>query len=398
MIKTLKIALIVWLIFFVIPVDPIYDFNLFAGLYIGGCYLFFFSGILIYQGIFRNAEKSNTRFAITTTPNLGVYFYLGVLGMFFRFVDRYYLRGIVLSSDFDEVLMALDNTSITLIGILGSLLFFFCYIPFLLELLTKRPKWIYFFLFLIPVIDSILIGQRFQVLTAMVLALWAFFYYRSITFKRVISIAVVASLVLGIGVVLIIIRYMNHGMELYYSLTESGYAQTLQPTDWILKGQDESIAMFYIKFIISNMGQYFYHGIYEFSYLMDFNPHIQPKLGQSTFKILYQITSPLTGFNKDFWDQLPHKGIYLSYFGLLYVDFGLLGLFFQFIFGALWIHSLRMVKSGQIHYFLLYSYLSYVIIMMPVTSMISYGLGNNILTIAFITIAIGNRKFVIRQH
>ncbi len=385
MINVLLFSMIMWIWFFIAPVNPVYEFNPEALIYIWGTYLFLLSGFFL--SFFINIKKARY-YNYFDRRSLTIIALIGIFSFVLRLIDRVYIRHISFSTDFDQTLIQLSSTPPSVAGIIGALGLFFCYIPLLYSFLQKNHKIhpLYILIYFIPMFDAVMIGQRFQILTGFFLFVITYLSIKKINFKRIIFLSSIFSLILFVAILLIIHRYDNHNMQLFTSLVNSGYAQTLLPNDWILSAESSSGIDHYFLFILSNISQYFFHGIYEFSYLLDSNIQPGTTFGQFSLQMPYKLIKPILHLPLSPWQDLPHQGIYLSYFGIMYIDFGLLGLFFSAILGFIFGISYRKYKQGYLQYYFLYIYISYIIIMMPVTSMVSYGLGNNILTVALILI------------
>lgn len=144
--------------------------------------------------------------------------------------------------------------------------------------------------------------------------------------------------------------------------------------------------------------QYYLHGLFEFGLLWDYsNFATGHAYGAAQFfpyvkalEILGITTIPATSL------LFPRIGVFTSFFGPLWVDFGWFGPFFMVAFGMLAKRLGKAVAANSVAAVPLYSYLVTVILLMPVGNLISSAQGVYILN-AFLIFAVVTRLVVGRS-
>jgi len=170
-------------------------------------------------------------------------------------------------------------------------------------------------------------------------------------------------------------------------LTNAGYNFTVKPEkkykEEIIKTDNELLKLGKIAKI--NLAQYYTHGMFEFNYL--YEKHDQPfRCGAYMFSIIPKLSNIIfrTKFDLNaISSSMPRKGVYTSFFGPLYVDFGWFGPVFMFLFGLFQSVVYNKIMRGNFKYIPLLFYFFIINFFMPVVNFIISAQGLYII-IAFI--------------
>jgi oligosaccharide repeat unit polymerase len=165
------------------------------------------------------------------------------------------------------------------------------------------------------------------------------------------------------------------GLAPSVTVYDSAYAFTVQPNNWISRRLDDSNSnvVSAISFAYLNLSQYEVHGLFEFSYLYN-NFHGPHTMGADIFSVFYKLAAflfRLPGFENEVSAAEPNSGVYTTFFGPLFIDFGWFGpilmLFFGIAVQRLWV----LLRRGVVEVVPLYLYLAVVLFLAPVVNMIS---------------------------
>ena len=138
-----------------------------------------------------------------------------------------------------------------------------------------------------------------------------------------------------------------------------------------------------------NFAQYYLHGVYEFGYLYrnyDKNYHY----GAYTFNIVAKFINIIfrTNINLNkIKDAPPRTGVYTTFFGPVFIDFGWVSLIFMFFFGAIQKTIYNKCLEGRFQFLPLLFYFLIINFFMPVFNFINGAQGLYII-VTFILFAI----------
>ena len=305
---------------------------------------------------------------------------LGGFGTFFRLVDKYIIRGVGGLSGL-EAREALVETSASGLSLIGAALYPFGYIPIFIYLGSKvipRHR-LYFYaalvLFMIPALDALVLFSR----SFMLVSLAMLYFGASITlFKgRALPARLVLPVFGGIGVVMLMSvlvftwRLDEMQLDVIDSIFQSGYGYAIKPNTFALD-------LFETKSLWSDalssmlpMAQYYTHSMFELQILWSGADTQVHSYGALHFAPYLKLLSVL-GFQYtlDIWQLFPRVGIFTSFFGPLWVDFGWYSIFVMFFFGMIARHIGRLASSGDVGAYPLYSYFCVVIFFFPMVNFV----------------------------
>ena len=362
------------------------EFSIGGIIYIVLGYLAFFAGGCFTSIIPRKSTKKATTLTLDVPRLFRFVSAAAILGLGLRIIDRFFIRNVSLAQSVMERREALESGGSNLFSTFSaalypfSLLTFFCYfllcrsdgkhhpVALIVTILT----------FFLPSLDATMLGSRSTILMSVSLLFLYLLYFRVLRFKPSHLIVVTLS-----GVLLFLFsswifmdRLSVMGIDILFSILQSGYAFTLQPKTWIVNFlSDTTSNLAHIAtFTYLNVSQYFLHGLFEFLYLYDnFNWTYSHSWGSNTFFVAFKLIAQLfgEGLSTDYLIELqPRSGVYTTFFGPIFVDFGWFGLIPIFIFGLVSSLIWRSSLNGDILAIPPLFYLNIIIIFMPIVNLI----------------------------
>ena len=122
-----------------------------------------------------------------------------------------------------------------------------------------------------------------------------------------------------------------------------------------------------------NFGQYYLHGVFEFGYLYN-NYKKNYWYGGYTFNIFAKFINIVfrTNINlKEIQQSPPRTGVYTTFFGPIFIDFGWFSLVFVFFFGVFQKLIYNKILQGRFQFIPLLFYLLIINFFMPVFNFIN---------------------------
>lgn len=382
-------------VLFCFPVRVEYPVSLSAVAYCLACALFFSAGSLVAavapmgRGRLRNiiATQFSKRLLLMVIS-------IAVVGVVFKVYDKMFIRGVSISAGFENREM-LVGAGFNIFSVIGGMLYPFCYLPLFVYLVARRSGektsrmllLVSVTLFFYPSFDALIIGSRSLLLVNITFLLLCALYFRlirpTITNFMLLSFGVFSLFLLSANVFLQRLNYM--GMSYLDSALSSAYAYTVTPSDWALaklfNAADGIEFMFFYSVV--NVGQYITHSFFEFNYLYE-NYHMGHTYGAYQFNAYYKLIAWFWGDSQT--DQVilavqPRMGIFTSFLGPVYTDFGWFGILYMFGFGFICCRVWRLCKSGAEEWLPLYFYFFIIIFFMPVVNFIASAQGLYVLTV-----------------
>ncbi len=344
----------------------------------------------------RGGLQLQSLFTIVTTA--------AVIGIGLRIYDRFFLRGASLAEDVLLRRESLENAGSNIFSMFAAGLFPFCFVVLFVFFLRPRdgkrhPFRLLFSLcvFALPGLNAILVGSRSIILTSVLLmSVYAFYFgMLRINGRSVSTIILTSILLLFLFTSVFLDRLQAMGLAPESSVYNSDYAASLKPNGWIAQKIDNpgSLLASNTYFTYLNLTQYAVHGVFEFSYLYQ-NFTGAHTWGADTFSMYYKLGAfifGLPGFEDRVLAAEPNSGVFTTFFGPLFIDFGWFGPLLVFGFGlvaqALW----TQVRRGDVGLAPFYFYLVIVIFLSPIVNLLSNGEGLFILT-SFALFWLGTRR------
>lgn len=400
--KLILWAFLFWgILFFTSPLTLRINLNPEAFLLLFLCVLSFLLGTLLSKK--RRSTIKTIRNEISLQKLFNYVLIISVIGISFKYFDRFYIRGISFGADIFSNRESMGGGSGNVIGILSSILAPFSFFPLFLFWKYKLKlsfivKLLVHSVFVLQVFDSILLGSRSGLFVIFVFLLFYLMYFRKIRFtikKLALSISLIVGFMLLMNYMFIERTKVFAGDDTYdIVLNQSNFNFTVTANQHFkhLFDKQEPIVQ-NILFTYITTSQYFTHGMFEFSYLYD---HFKKEhaLGSYTFSVYSRFIKKITG-QKENLDQLeklaPRTGVYTTLFGPLYLDFGWFILVFMMLFGFYSQAVYQKSCRGEDPSILIYFYIAIVLMFAPVFNFIN-GAGGIFLFTSFLLLNIFSNK------
>lgn len=307
-----------------------------------------------------------------------VTFWLGLAGNLLRIVDKYFLRGVgeLTGISAREVLL---EQGVGQASLLGGALYPFGYLPIFILLGSRalpRTKWravLAACLFFIPALDAIIFFSRSFLLLTVVMI----YFGMSLTLfqGRVLPRKLLLPASIGVGTVIIAssmifnLRLDEMSFDISRSIVHSGYAFTVVPNEaaWEMINQRGIIGKTVLALL--PLAQYYLHGLLEFQILSEQNDTQIFSYGALLFAPYVKALSIFgLASDPDMFALFPRVGVFTSFWGPLWVDFGWFSPLAMFIFGFI---SRRLglgAQKGDLGAVPLYTYFCTVLFFMPVVN------------------------------
>lgn len=308
---------------------------------------------------------------------------LACLGMIFKLFDRFFIRGVSLDSNFFENRESMENGGGNFFGIIAAFLVPFSYIPLFLhwKYKLKQKKLIIilvFILFFFQVFDALLLGARSVIfILGMMLLLYLFYFKKlQLTFRKIILLITgVLGFVLFMNYLFLERTKLFAGDKAYdIALNYSNFNYTLTASDEFKRDFDQKSELGKtISFSFITTSQYFLHGMFEYGYLYE-NFDSEHAYGSYTFIVYKRFLDKLIGSKTDIFaiqDLAPRQGVYTTFYGPLYLDFGWFMLIFMFFFGRYTSSIYEKAKNMDNSAILVYFYIFIVLLFSPVFNFVS---------------------------
>lgn len=315
---------------------------------------------------------------------------IGLFGMGMRLFDRLYLRGAQYGGSAFDFRDTLANTAVTPVGALASALFPFCLLPLILLFASKdgmRRPWLLLVavvIFVLPMTESLFqLSRSFLIMTlGLAFSAMVITRYNGNPFNRKLLLLTLAGLVAlaVISTAIFSARLEAGAARLNDSVFDSVYAEFLQPNDAareaINSGSDT--AAFTYNTILPN-GMYYLSGVYEMSVLWDRPDGQQFSYGQLLFLPFVRgaalLIDPTLLTGVDIQRYVYRDGVFQTFFGPLWIDFGWIGPLFMSLFGFVAQRLAAATRRGSVGKLPIYAFLAVVIFFMPVVNLLVNGLG-----------------------
>lgn len=315
---------------------------------------------------------------------------MGAIGILLLAIDRYVVRGAPLEWDILGTRDAISDTSTGLVGTLAAFFGAFAPFGFVLTALAKtsaeapsrKLQAAGGIVALLYVLLSVTVGSRSLLVVTVVVHVVSFLYFNRITNRRLplyrilLGSTLLVATVLA-SAVLMLERLEQMGLDPLLSLQVSGYAESLQPSSAALAWIDSHPESSSLLAALFSLCLYVYHGLFEFSLLFN---HFRDAhtLGAWEFWLPIKLVSVGSGIDMTINPADlagVREGLFTTFVGPVYVDFGWFGPVFTFLLGwTLALPTLRM-RQGYRLWLPAACTISALVIMYPVINLIDSASG-----------------------
>lgn len=322
---------------------------------------------------------------------------LGGMGNLLKLVDQYVLRGIgnLTGLEAREALVDAGTGSLSLIG---GVLYPFGYLPIFILLGAKvlpRKRWklmLAAFIFLIPALNALaLFSRSFMLVTlAMVYFGTSLTLYRGrvVPYKLILPVLVGLVLVLTMSLLVFSWRLDQMSLNISDSIFRSGYAYTVVPN----AAAQAVVNRGGLLVDLLPIAQYYVHSIPEFQILWSMHETQVFSNGALLFAPYVKLLAMFgLASEPNLFELFPRVGIFTSFWGPLWVDFGWLGLLVMFLFGFMARMVARAARGGDLRAYPLYTYFCVILFFMPVVNFAVSAQGMYVIN-AFVLFWVAARK------
>lgn len=391
-----------WLgLFLVSPLTVVMVPSISSLVFIVGCYAAFLAGC---SSIFLLSSRKDPRREASVynrnapVPTIVKLMAIGVFGAAIQFYDQIINRSVGLSLSALEQRAALQDAAAGPLSAIGGSLIPFCFMPLILLLASKNRRpiglWISSILvFCLPIYMSIRLLSRSSMIVAGALVLFSYACgrYNGKLFRPRLLMALAGSalVILIASSVMFYARLSQSGTDISSSIIQSGYSYTLRPNDTaqglMLSGGGIGSA---IESLVPNL-IYYLHGMFEFGLLYDRDDTIF-SYGVQHFAPYLKLVQVFIGADaiKNFTGQqfYVREGVWTTFFGPLWIDFGWFSFLAMFLFGVA-IKRLSLVARRQWEWIPLYAFMISVIFFMLTVNLIVSAHGMYVIN-AFVAFAL----------
>lgn len=349
--------------------------------YIALCYLAFFLGCLLVSRGSKQVIRLQSVASFTPRAFWTIAF-LGGVGMTPRMYDKLFVRGISLADSALEARELLADAGAGPLAAIGGLLYPFCYVPLILWW-ARRPgmhlhplaPWIAALLFVLPGLDALILLSRSQMLVALTMmyfsAACVLYQGRALHRRLMIPVLIGMSVLVAASVMAFASRLSGMDLDLVSSILNSAYGYVLTPDATALKVMgDKNLAGNAMSSLVP-MLQYYLHGVFEFGLLWH-RPDVQVfTLGTHSFAPYIKALSIFGLISYPDFDAANiyyRSGVFTTFFGPLWIDFGWFGPLFMLCFGVLAKRCAKLARRGSTAAMPLHSYFCVVLFFIPVVN------------------------------
>lgn len=305
-------------------------------------------------------------------------FWLGLTGNLLRLVDRYVLRGVSGEVGLEAREMLIETAGGPL-ALIGGVLYPFGYLPIFVLLgarVLPRTSWkvgLAAFVFLIPTLDALVLFSR----SFMLVSLTMIYFGLSLTLFRggalprqiLFPALAVVAVVMTASVLIFAWRLEQMSFDILDSMFMSGYAFTVKPSVAAERFIAEGSALGGVLAAVLPIAQYYVHGLLEFQILWSVNDTQVYTGGALLFGPYVKLLSLLgLASEPNLFELFPRAGIFTSFWGPLWVDFGWFSPLVMFFFGFSARMLARAARTKDLGAVPIYTYFCVILFFMPVVN------------------------------
>lgn len=397
-------------LYLVAPIRPLVALSVGSIGFIALCSATFVSGVMISRMAGTRQPQKIVAGAMIQAMTLRLFDLFVVIGLFgnaLRLIDKYLLRGAGGASAMDAR-MILTETSTTALGLIGAVAYPFGFLPLLIFLGARHiPKLRLRLVFavlltLIPIFDAFALLSRSFTLTAIAMIYFALcltrYGGRAAPRRLFVPLLLIIVLLITMSAIVFIWRLEAMHFDPIDSVIRSAYAYTVVPNNVAYDMMKDGGVGGSFLLAIMPLVQYFIHSIFEFELLWRFE-HGQLAYGTLHLAPYVKLLGML-GIPLEFQEAslFPRVGIFTSFFGPLWVDFGWFGPIVMVGFGMISGFLSKAVRRGDLGALPLYAYFCVIIFFAPVVNFAITAQGMYVINAFLIFWVITRRLSRLVQH
>ena len=316
---------------------------------------------------------------------------LGLTGHLLRLADRYVIRGVgsLTGVDAREVLISEGANQLSLIG---GILYPFGYLPIFVILGARalpRTSWkvaLAAIIFLIPALDALVLFSRSFLLVSFAMSYFGLsltlFRGRALPRQLVLPALLGAGTVVTISVLVFAWRLEQMSFDILDSTFLSAYSHTVVPNATADSVISSGSTLGGLTASLLPVAQYYVHGILELQVLWSVSD-TQAFSGGALLFAPYLKALSILGLASapDLFDLFPREGVFTSFWGPLWVDFGWFSPIVMFLFGFMGRMTARAARRQDLGAIPLYTYFCVILFFMPVVNFAITAQGMYVITV-----------------
>lgn len=385
-VKATVFGLLLWVFLIVIfPLKVKYELSFFPVLYVILNYLFLLMGLKSLSNVIEAKTDSYKVDYDVLKKIMYIIITIALIGFILKVIDKFYLRDTSFGNSMSENRELLSQSGPSIISIISAVTNPFSFIPlfiyFFIKSKSKLLFWLCLFLFFSAAVEFIVLGSRSGLFILLILFGLYLFYFKKLRLSigRIVALFIFGSVLFIYSVNLFIERTndftLNEQKSIEHILTKANYNFTLEPTKAtkksIINSNNRTYQAAYLG--VTNFVQYYVHGMYEFGYMYN-NYDKSHHYGAFTFGVFAKFINIIFGTDIDLKTiqiSPPRSGIYTTFFGPIFMDFGWLSLIFMYFFGVFQKSIYNKVLKGRFQFTPLLFYILIINFFMPVINFIN---------------------------
>lgn len=303
---------------------------------------------------------------------------LGLLGNLLRLADKYLLRGVGNLTGLEAREMLVETSS-TKLSLIGGVIYPFGYLPIFILLGAKvlpRHRWkvaLAGFVFLIPSLDALVLFSRSFMLVSLAMiyfgASLTLFEGKLVPRKLVLPVLTGVLAVLTVSVLAFVWRLDQMSFDVSDSIFMSAYAYTVAPNETMQGLINKGGPLGGLVASLLPILQYYVHSVFEFQILWSVQDTQSFAGGAVLFDPYMKLLAIFgIGAQADLFELFPRVGVFTTFWGPLWVDFGWFSMLMMFLFGFMARMIGRATRISDVGAIPLYSYFCVILFFMPVVN------------------------------
>lgn len=381
--RVLLLGIAIYLaIYLLAPVTPLVTVQSSAMAFIFLCCAAFAAGSwiagLVGMRVYRNVRSEEWLRMQASKLFLGT-FALGLLGNVLKFYDTYFLRASGSINAF-ELREALSDVGAGPLSVLGGVLYPFGFIPLLLYLgsrdIGRSPLRLVLAtsLFILPALEALIIFSRSALIIACAMIYFGVVLttYSGRAFPKALRFPalIIAATLATLSAFIFQLRLEGMGLDINNSMYSSAYGYTVRPSDWAqaaMQGGDSVLSQILTSAI--PLFQYYVHSLFEWQLLWARGSNQDHSFGLLLFNTYFKALSIFGLADQvDMFRLFPRVGVFTTFFGPLWVDFGWFAPMVMILFGYMARRLGLAAQASDIGALPFYTFICVVLFLAPVAN------------------------------
>jgi len=333
---------------------------------------------------------------------------IGFLGANLQIIERFLFRGISVDMDTLEQRSVLEHTQSSIFSVVAAIFGSVGLLSFINILsaelgqinFSRKLKIFSMVSVALSLWISIQLGSRTLILVLFMTYMFVWVararrFGQRMTVSKLLLLSILVIL-LAVGFAwMMILRLELMRLSITDSVLISTYAYTITPENYILDSMESYPQLAVLFGALFSLVQYVFHGIYEFGLLFD-NFSGEHELGNQVLWLPVKFVSSVLGkdFSVGFFENYGvREGIFTTFVGPYFIDFGLLSPIPLFITGLLFGLPYRLLMRGDIEWLPTVSLIATTCALWPIIDILISASGMYLLAVSAIIGFCGKKAF-----